>query len=202
MDECRRLDAKPFAKPLSEGDALAELDIWDVEIPLPKVIRDHGTIPDLRLLLPGDVFLLADSHSKPDVIRLGQRMLGYPSEHAQWQHAAIYLGGGLAVVESVPVKGVCVGSLYQELLGRTFRVRRTSVNPSGTEIAHRALAYLDAGYGWAALLRAWTSDRRKIPGWTDHGPEAKAVFCSELCPAFLSRTELLVDVDVPWRRIA
>jgi hypothetical protein len=72
---------------------VVELEEWKVDIPIPERIRKRGSIPDLRLLSPGDLFLFSDADEKPQSIRVGQMALGYLAADARWQHAAIYLGG-------------------------------------------------------------------------------------------------------------
>jgi hypothetical protein len=134
-------------------------------------------------------------------------------------------GGGLAVLESVTDDGVSVNAIYDKVCVREFRVRRSVSKDGhlGLMIAQRALAYLEMGYGWKSLILDWGGEFLGKAQRERDVETTCAVYCSELfvrshdylalrpivekpnqmmCPALLSRTSRLVDVDVPWCRIA
>lgn len=182
-------------------------------------------------LLPGDVLLFAPQmpDSTQTFIQFVQGRWGSAHEHAQFTHAALYIGLDHLVCEAVPSHGVSYSTLESRLDNYCWIVRRW---PDLTlrqrrSIAAEACRKLGQPYGWtAAILEALKE------GWasTWDANATRGFVCSRLCdrsitlallregfppdriqfhpdpkkwitPAVLSETVRLVDVDVGWRRV-
>ena len=132
-----------------------------VDRELPEVARTWGRIVDTTKLLPGDLILTRDT--KPDdiseAISAAQEKGGFPKRHAQWTHAAIYLGDGEHICEAnfkVPniPWGVRMRSIYNYCDGNTaLRARRPKVHDDQQRIriAIGAMTSLGKGYSFSQI---------------------------------------------------
>jgi hypothetical protein len=162
---------------------------------LPKEARDWGRIIDLSALEPGDLVLFrpipADSDPISQAIVEAQLNV-FPARHAQWTHAAVYLGDDEHVCEAnfkVPGSryGVNIRSAFCYCDGgHAIRARRPkNMNAKlRLRIAIGALTNLGAGYSFSqivAFARAATSGRgfwnslKRVPD-----SQAQAFVCSTL----------------------
>lgn len=124
--------------------------------------RTWGRILDTSPLLPGDLVLTRSI--KPDTISAkivaAQTKGGLPARHAQWTHAAVYLGDGDHICEASFKEtgfkwGVNIRSIYDYCSGEfAIRVRR----PSGLSAQQRvgvaigAMVSVGNGYNFREIL--------------------------------------------------
>jgi hypothetical protein len=193
---------------------------------VPKAIRDTGAYPDISILQPGDLLLV--SPVEPSVtarmIIWAQRQV-HDAEHAQWMHAALYLGEN-AVVE-IDGGGVRVSSLFKYVLTHRMLFRRVldaanqDIDPiSGYRIALAALKQFRRRYAYENILvtaydclslKANTGQLRSVRSQgsicsdffnevvfaTTNRPAAPVVRLP-LQPADLSASPLMRDLSVGW----
>jgi hypothetical protein len=140
---------------------------------LPKEARDWGRIIDLGALEPGDLLLFRPIPGDSDAISraiVESQLKVFPERHAQWTHAAVYLGDDEHVCEAnfkVPgsPSGVNIRSAFCYCDGaHAIRARRPrNMNPKlRLRIAIGALTNLGAGYSFSqivAFARAANSER-------------------------------------------
>ena len=111
-----------------------------------------------ELLLPGDVLLFAPQNptSSQRGIQKAQRMLGSAEEHAQFTHAALYLGLDHLICESTPFQGVAYSTLEPRLAANCLLVRRVPglAEEQRLLIANKASRLLGLGYGWGEPIVA------------------------------------------------
>jgi len=207
-------------RPILEPSAEPGGAVWLASRPIPDPVRKLGKCPDLQQILPGDVLLISPVKFglKARTIQGVQKSKGAEAMHAEWVHAALFLGSGFAMCEAVNPQ-VRVSALFDRLGSDKVLVRRVpDLSASDRwEIVKEALWYLAAGYDFKLLWRWWRKDR--VP------PQAEewATICSELCvrailrathhapfagpdqlvtPALLSATDRLQDVPVGWLKLA
>jgi hypothetical protein len=132
---------------------------------LPKECREWGRIIDLTSLDPGDLLLFrpvnpaAGSISKK--IMQAQLDGGLHQRHAQWTHAAVYLGDGENVCEAnfkVPGQpdGVCIRSAFAYCDGNhAIRARRPrNMTPQQRlRIAIGALTSIGKSYSFWQIVK-------------------------------------------------
>ena len=131
---------------------------------LPREARDWGRIIDLRALEPGDLLLFrpisTDSDAISRAIIVSQEKI-FPKRHAQWTHAAVYLGDDEHICEAnfkVPgiPSGVNIRSAFCYCDGaHAIRARRRKdMNPKlRLRIAIGALTNLGAGYSFKQIVQ-------------------------------------------------
>jgi cell wall-associated NlpC family hydrolase len=91
---------------MSDGllPSLAAAGVARVDRELPKEARDWGNIIDLTQLEAGDLLLFRPVDPNSDSISVGIKRVqsagGLPERHAQWTHAAVYLGDDEHVCEA------------------------------------------------------------------------------------------------------
>jgi hypothetical protein len=195
---------------------------WTPQGETSEVFRDFGKFPNIQDWLPGDVVLVGSI--KPDWVTrriVATQLKNYDQAHAQWQHAAIYMGNGF--LAEATTHGVKYTPL-QHYVGEYFiKVRRhSSLTPD-----ERWLVAIEAGVRLREAYRfsdIVTIYRRTFPGLSRQiRPnvlvQANSVICSQLCqdahakvtgrlivslainpvvPAALSQTTLLEDVYTCW----
>jgi hypothetical protein len=191
---------------------------------LPLAVRSFGYMPSLDALRPGDVLLVSAIH-KPFVSRAIERVqlkAGFDAWHAQWHHAAVYVGNNL--VCEAQLGGVRTASIFKYTAGtHLLRFRR---DPGVDEldsckIALEASLKLKYGYNWASVLQlllqantGWSGGSGKPRQLSD-----RATICSQLyadaygvvtastldsraeagiSPAHLSVNKTLVDIAMTW----
>jgi hypothetical protein len=86
-----------------------EKKTWRPRTAIPQALKAWGSVPDFDVWHPGDLILTKDK--KPDAISKAIQKIqepGYGSEHAEWTHAAVYLGDGLMLCEAQidPAQGI------------------------------------------------------------------------------------------------
>lgn len=194
--------------------------------PMPPHVRLFGRYPDLSALVPGDLILI--SATAPDYVSRqivhAQERGGFSMEDARWHHAAVYVGNGRLC--EATLGGVQARSIDRYIGTHCIRVRRDpALRPmQGYEIAMQALSRMRWYYS------VWTLFRMALQSWRGFYSEpvglrfasSHAVICSMLyadaysvvtqrvlgnaagatpTPAFLSATDILVDVVCPWRAL-
>lgn len=198
--------------------------------PLPEFLRAKKVFPDRDQMLIGDLVLISPHKSAPHQLAIQAfQQKSYDFDHAQWTHAAVYVGEGF-VCEST-AKGVIVSELLNVFQNHSVRFRRFDCDDPKFRfrIAIGALRRITKPYRWHAV---WNLIKKVAP-FSGSGSKAdtkkawrskkeKASICSELyCEAFLfstersplseevaiptpadlSNTSRLVDVDLRWLRI-
>lgn len=200
---------------------------WRPDRSLPQSVRENfGRYPNIDEWRPGDLLLFHIPENIPWISNLiikAQR-LSYDHADARWHHAAVYVGDGY-LCEARVHGGVQYRELDDYVGKHWIRVRRdNSMSDSeGFKLAIRAMTRLRKSYGFNEIAKlSW----RAIKGFSARSPLAlgpKGVICSHLyntaymavakrllwdtddrpiIPAELSKTNILEDVPVCWRRIA
>lgn len=132
-----------------------------VQGPLSQRELTLGKVIDLNQLLPGDLILI--SACQPGFIGRNiqkvQELGGYLTEHARWEHAALYVGKG--VICEANRRGVRRAMLSKYVGDHYLRFRR---NPNLTiqeryELVIQALASQDFSYNFREIFRLWKSAR-------------------------------------------
>jgi len=188
--------------------------------------RQFGYVPDLEYCKAGDLIL---SHSVArDYIETGiintQLKAGLAEDDSRWTHAAVYLYEDF-ILEADPKLGVRSRSLYSDVPGSCFRVRRRQNLKEADRYkialcAQRMLGMrYDLGAALSLGLRARVSEM-----WNRYwAPRMKKeIICSQVfydayaeitrhflsscpthgvMPAHLSATSDLEDISVPWLKI-
>jgi len=152
----------------------ATADTIRVDRELPKEARTWGRIVDLTALEAGDLLLFRPvdpaSDSISSSIMRAQIKGGLPSRHAQWTHAAVYLGDDEHICEAnfkVPgaANGVIIRSAFAYCDGtHAIRARRprNMQAKQRLRIAIGALTNLGRGYGFMQIVefaKAASGDR-------------------------------------------
>ena len=202
------------------------LECSNVPPAIPKDVRKLQHLPDLDLLLPGDLILI--SPNNPTLLQRQIRNIqlqgNYSPEDSHWTHASVYLGFDFHICEATG-KGVHQGTLLNSLADHLVRVRRDPTLDYKTrwKIVVGATLQIGKPYGLASALKI---GYRAIKGF--HNPFNQPTqsddhfLCSELyadaflfatrktlqdtqakevSPAFLSYVDYLEDVPLAWRRI-
>lgn len=163
---------------------------------LPKEARGWGRILDLTHLEAGDLLLFRNV--PPHVDRVGHAIVsaqtngGLHERHAQWTHAAVYLGDGEHVCEAnfglagFPY-GVIMRSVHCYCDG-TYAIRARRPRNMGEQqrlrIALGAMTNLGKGYSLGQIFSFWNAARTGRGFWssTRRGPRFKvrALVCSTL----------------------
>lgn len=135
------------------------LDSVAVEQELPPVARQWGRILKTSGLLPGDLVLVRSM--KPDrtsrAIHQAQTDGGFPERHAQWTHAAVYLGDDEHVCEANVKEenvrwGVDMRSIFHYCDGvHALKVRRPIVRNERQRIRIVIGALLHVGKRYSLL---------------------------------------------------
>jgi hypothetical protein len=146
-----------------------------VDRELTEEARSWGRIIDLSALEPGDLLLFRPTTANPDVISraiVDTQLKILPERHAQWTHAAVYLGDGEHICEAnfkVPgaPSGVAMRSAHCYCDGEhAIRARRPKNMDSKTRlrIAIGALANLGASYAFQEIV-AFAKAANSGRGW-------------------------------------
>lgn len=163
---------------------------------LPKSAREWGRIIDLSGLKPGDLLLFRPEKAEHDRISSAivgaQGNGGFLPRHAQWTHAAVYLGDGEHVCEAnfgiagFP-NGVIIRSAHNYCDGKTIiRARRPRrlTSEQRLRIAIGALNNLNNGYSFRQAWQFWRASRSGKGFWAEipKGPKIhiRALVCSTL----------------------
>ena len=191
---------------------------------LPLAVRSFGHIPSLDLLRPGDVVLVS-ALKKPLVSRTiesVQRKAGFDAWHAQWHHAAVYVGNNL--VCEAQLWGVRTASVFKYAAGtHRLRFRRDPALDDlvSCKLALEAALKLKYGYNWRSIFQLLAQAKF---GWNGGSGKPRqlsnrATICSQLyadaygvvttstldsraeagvSPAHLSVNKTLVDIPMKW----
>jgi hypothetical protein len=147
---------------MSDGllPSVAAASVARIDRELPKEARDWGEIIDLTQLEAGDLLLFRPTDPGSDSISAGikkaQLAGGLPERHAQWTHAAVYLGDDEHICEAnfkVPghPNGVIIRSAFAYCDGHHAIPARRPKNMSPKQrlrIAIGALTSLGKGYNF------------------------------------------------------
>jgi hypothetical protein len=195
---------------------------------IPVNVRRIGYAPDISQWLPGDLVLV--SQPAPGLIARAitqtQRSMGFADEHAQWQHAAMYVGKD-KVCEATR-GGVKAVSLFKYVKdAHLIRLRRDPAltDAQRLQMVVEALQMLPYQYSRSSILALVWRNWRSRMGWSNGPPVLTpgATICSQMyndafglahgrpavftphwtvTPADLSRTDNLQDVpDLRWVQI-
>ena len=193
---------------------------------IPQAVRQLKHLPDLDLLLPGDLILISPltPTSVQGLIQKDQWDGGYSKDDARWTHAAVYLGFDFNICEATG-EGVHQASLLGSLATCMVRARRHPTINSDTrwKIAVAAALQIGTPYGIASTLKMHS--RAKQGFYTPQQAKTQSpngVNCSELfadafllatritlqdtqvkgvSPAYLSFVKELEDVPLVWRSL-
>ena len=188
--------------------------------PIPKAVRAFGKALDPKILLPGDLLLVA--HSKPSWRSrsiVSQQSQQFADEHARWHHAVV-CGGGFEICEAT-MEGV-KATEYWDYMNANYELKLRRLKDASPEersrVAYYAVTNVRVGYGFFNLFgiaRALATGQpwavRSILG-------SSGVICSQLyfeaclragfvlasapaehvCPAHLSISPQMVDIPLGW----
>ena len=167
-----------------------------VDRALPPEPRNWGRILNLDNLEAGDLLLFRSTDLESDTISRtitdAQLEGGFGQPHAQWTHAAVYLGDGEHIceancfVDGLP-NGVILRSAFVYCDGKNAIRARRPKDMNAKErirIAIGALTNLGKGYSWGEIYRFWRTARSGRGFWdaTTSGPSiaTRALVCSTL----------------------
>jgi hypothetical protein len=191
---------------------------------LPLAVRAFGFIPSLDALRPGDVLLVSAIHKAvvSSAIERVQRKAGFDAWHAQWHHAAVYVGNNL--VCEAQLWGVRTASIFKYTAGtHLLRFRRDSKLDDlvSCKLALEAALKLKYGYNWGSILQLLLQANTGWSGGSGRPRQLsdRATICSQLyadaygvvtastldskaeagiSPAHLSLNKTLVDLPMKW----
>lgn len=166
-----------------------------VDRELPQEARTWGRIVDLKTLEPGDLILFRPVPAEADPISqaiVRAQLTRFPERHAQWTHAAVYLGDDEHICEAnfkVPkVKnGVNVRSAFCYCDGNhAIRARRPkNMSPKlRLRIAIGALTNLNAGYDITQFLAFAAAAYRGTGFWNSFKRVPTSYTRSFVCSTF------------------
>jgi hypothetical protein len=180
---------------LSPSDVLPDdAPVWVPAGAIPPALRQFGRFLDTEDWWPGDVLLTKDR--APDYFTNKiidyQVKGGYASNHAQWTHAAMYVGDDSNVCEATIAdwrfwRGkVVVTSLFNYCGGYDLRLRRSKhidTPRKGWRMVAEAMTQIGKPYDMGRILEIATAVNGKEGFWTNNlFPVAKnrAQICSTL----------------------
>jgi uncharacterized protein YycO len=195
------------------------LSNFSFDRPIPKSVREFGKAIDPKILEPGDLLLVA--HKNPSwhsSIIVQQQSRQFAPEHACWHHAAV-CGGGFEICEAT-VFGVKAHE-YWDYMNENFDVRVRRLKDASADersrVAYYAAINVRTGYGFMSLpgLARYLSNGNP---WGRRFFASSGVICSQLyfeacmragvllapissdhvCPAHLSISPQMVDVELAW----
>ena len=181
-------------------------------------------MPSLDRLRPGDLVLVS-ALKKPLVSRTIeniQRKAGFDAWHAQWHHAAVYVGNHL--VCEAQLWGVRTASIFKYAAGtHRLRFRRDPhLDELGScKLALEAALKLKYGYSWRSIVQLMAQARFGWRGGSGRPRQLsdRATICSQLyadaygivtastldtraeagvSPAHLSVNKTLIDIPMEW----
>jgi cell wall-associated NlpC family hydrolase len=182
---------------MSDGllPSVAAAGVARIDRELPKEARGWGRIIDLSQLEAGDLLLFRPSNPDSDAVSAGIRRAqlagGLPERHAQWTHAAVYLGDDEHVCEAnlkVPghQNGVIIRSAFTYCDGlhavRARRPRNMS-QKQRLRIAIGALTSLGKSYSFwqiAKFAEAAVAEKGFKGLWRGPRSPAQGFVCSTL----------------------
>lgn len=148
---------------LPGGDfSVEEKKTWRPQTAIPKALIEWGRVPDFDVWHPGDLVLVKDK--KPDWISKAIQRIqepGYGPEHAEWTHAAIYLGDGLMLCEAQldpaqRIFSVIVAYCWNYFGTHDLLVKRSNYaldKEAGWAIAAAAATKIGGAYDWKFILK-------------------------------------------------
>ena len=190
---------------------------------LPPQTRTFGFVPDLGVCEPGDLILscsVVPGFIERRIVR-AQINAGFGADDSRWTHAAVYLYEDF-IAEADPWQGVRSRSLYSDVPGSFFMVRRRPglTNAERYKIALCAQRMLGMRYDLGAALslglqarlsamwnRYWVQRMKRVTICSQVFYDAHAEItrhfldgCSTdvVMPGHLSATTDLDDILVPW----
>ncbi len=205
-------------------DTKHALESWSASEPLPQAVRTFGFIPDIERWKPGDLLLFSSiSPGWISTAIIAAQARGFNPDHAQWHHAAVYIGRS-RVCEAT-ISGVRVASIYKYVPSHKIRARRCPILAAKVEgsydVAVAALTRLPRAYSFATVASVW---RNSLSGFAKLDlamVQVRSHICSNLytysysevtsrllergafpTPAALSASTDLVDVESRWKRLA
>jgi hypothetical protein len=197
--------------------------------PLPVFMRKKGVFPDQDRMLIGDLVLVSPHAPKAHQTAIrSMQSKRYDEAHAQWTHAAVYIGEGKLC--EATTKGVVVSELNELFSDYSVRFRRFQSDDVGHrfKIAIGALREMTKPYDWSRIKEFAKEVVQKVKTSpfkaerTSRPVERTAHICSALyCEAFhfsvgrfpvrsnvypvspadLSASNSISDVDLSWLRI-
>jgi len=209
-------DSRP-REPLP-GPRLSELSLSFTR-PIPRAVRDYGRAVDPKILEPGDLLLFSHKSGCWTSRRIvKQQSHLFPPEHACWYHAAVS-GGGYEICEAT-FSGVKAYEYWDYMTGTyDIKVRRLIGADEKTRslIAYYAATGVNTQYGFFNLPDLKKSLAGQNP-WSRRFRFSSGVVCSQLyfeacmrvgfllvnippervCPAHLSQSNLMTDVELAW----
>jgi hypothetical protein len=187
--------------------------------PIPKAVRIFGKALDPKILLPGDLLLVA--HQKPtwrSSSIVSQQSQQFADDHARWYHAVV-CGGGFEICEAT-MHGVRAREYWDYMNGAyELKLRRLkdATPEERSRVAYYAVTNVRVGYGFLNLFGLARSLSNGQP-WGRNMLVSSGVICSQLyfeaclragfvlanapaehvCPAHLSISSQMVDVPLAW----
>jgi hypothetical protein len=187
--------------------------------PIPRKVRDFGRAIDPKILEAGDLLLFHDKQNSWTSRKIVQQQSNlFPQEHACWSHVAVS-GGGYEICEAT-LSGVKAHEYWEYMTDAyDIKIRRVSGADAKTRslIAYYAATGVGTQYGYANLPKLFFSLTTGKP-WGSRFRFSSGVVCSQLyfeacmrvgfllnnipsehvCPAHLSQSSLMKDIDLEW----
>ena len=144
----------------SSTDDARDADQHQIPLQLPRKVREFGYIPDCSNWRAGDLLLVSavtKSFWQRSIVRV-QEGLGFDESHAEWHHAAVYIGERRLLEASAT--GVRNGLVDEIASDYRIAVRRAPEisRDQGYELAIQALLRLRSNYNsWSAMKSLWQS---------------------------------------------
>lgn len=195
------------------------LSNFSFERPIPKAVREFGKAIDPMILEPGDLLLVAHKSPSWRSSKIVQKQSSqFSSEHARWHHAAV-CGGGFEICEAT-IFGVKAyeywGYMNEKFDVRVRRLKDASPHDR-SRIAYYAAISVRTSYGFMSLPGMARYLSNGDP-WGRQLWATSGVLCSQLyfeacmragfllapispervCPAQLSISPLMTDVELKW----
>lgn len=208
---------------MSEPPPILEpLSALSFNYPIPKSVRDYGRALDPRILEPGDLLLIAQKTQRWPASRIvAEQERLFAAHHSRWHHAAVS-GGKFEICEATRA-GVKAREYWEYMTDEyEIKIRRLK-NVSKEErnlVAYYAATHVGTPYGFGNLWGLRKSLAQGDP-WDKGGILFPGVVCSQLyyeacmrigillndipstkvCPAHLSLSPKMFDVDLHWVRV-
>ena len=152
------------------------------ERPIPKAVRAFGKALDPKILLPGDLLLVAHkvpSYRSSTIVT--QQARQFPDDHAKWYHAVV-CGGGFEICEAT-LKGGVRALEYWDYMSPDYDLKLRRLKGATPEerslVAYYAATNVRIGYGVLNLFGLARSLSNGQP-WGRQMLISSGVICSQL----------------------
>jgi hypothetical protein len=205
--------------PAPDAPRTGRLSSLSFDRPIPKAVRTFGKALDPKILLAGDLLLVA--HKKPSwrsssIVK--QQSQQFADDHARWHHAVV-CGGGFEICEAT-MRGVLAHE-YWDYMNDNYDLKLRRLKDATPEERSRVAYYAGTNvrmkYGFLNLFGLMKSLANGQP-WGRSMLVSSGVICSQLyfeaclrvgfvlanapaehvCPAHLSISPQMTDIQLGW----